>query len=184
MWGLSGYEGQTVQERDKGEFLAVLTGLASIKRVQLTKEALDLWWLTMGDWPIDEFKQAAAHLLRAHEWMPSPHNFEALRKAGRPTAGEAWSLALRHAASSGYRSGPLNDPLVDAVTRAIGGYEAIAMCNTDKLGFLERRFCEHYEQMQDADDVREAVPQIAHHGAKRLAGPKLIGALLPSVMGR
>ena len=164
---------------DRIEFAKVLMGFAELKGKALSKAAVDLYWSTMQDWDIADFKAAAEHLLRTCEFMPVPKDFEDLRKAGRPTAGEAWAKALRHASSSAYRNGPLGDETIDAAVRAIGGYVVIAMCDEDKTHFLERRFCELFESIQDADDTREAVPQIAFtNDAKRLSGPQSIKQLL------
>ena len=108
-----------------------------------------------------------------------PKDFENLRKAGRATAGEAWATAVAacgscHSAQGFTSGGTSGDPFIDRVVRAIGGYRAIAQCDTEKLHFLERRFAEHFESMQDAEDTREAVPQIASTFVPRLknSGPR------------
>src|SRR6186713_1042196 len=54
-------------------------------------------------------------------------------------------------------NGTCGDELIDRAVRAIGGYGVIAMCDRDKLAFLERRFAEHYADIESVDDVREAV---------------------------
>jgi hypothetical protein len=54
--------------------------------------------------------------------------------------------------------------------RACGGYEALAMCTTENIGFFERRFAEHFESITDAESVRGALPDMT--GGKRLTGPQ------------
>ena len=56
--------------------------------------------------------------------------------------------------------------------RCLGGYTAIAMCDEDKLHYLERRFVEHYEAKQDADEVREALPSLTADARPRIDGPR------------
>jgi hypothetical protein len=152
---------------DRGAFLDIVLGFAEIHSKQLSVPALNSWWNAMSPgWSIDEFRQAANHLLRTLKFMPSPADFENLRKAGRPTAGEAFAQAVeasKSCAQGGYFTDNVasGDRLTDRVVRAIGGYRVIAMSEVDKLHFLERRFTEHYETMQDADHVREALPQLA-----------------------
>lgn len=164
--------------QDLPEFVAVLTGLAAIKPGgKLSREALKVWELAMRDWPIDEFREAAAHLARSVEFMPSPFHFEQLRKAGRPTAGEAWATVLEYARAGADPSSVLEPAAVGAL-RAIGGIRAVMMSETDKTHFLEKRFAEHFATKQDADDVREAVPQIAGSTHSKLIGPQAIGLLL------
>lgn len=177
---------------DKPEFLKQLVGLAAIKPGKtLTPEAYEIWWTAMAAWSLEDFKAAAAQLAGSVEFMPSPFHFEQLRKAGRPTAGEAWAKVLEYARKGWTRwhgggaslNGSLPQPqseLIDRVVQAIGGYEAIAMSNTDSTHFLERRFCEHYEAMQDAGEIREALPQLTGSTAdKRLGAPIRVRALLP-----
>jgi hypothetical protein len=145
---------------DKPKFIKQLVGLAAIKPGKdLTPEGCEIWWQAMQDWQLEEFQQAAAHLAKSVEFMPSPFHFEQLRKAGRPTAGEAWA-DIRAMARRSYEGEPA-DPIAARALQALGGLRAVAMCDSDKVHFLERRFAEHFEQIQDAEGVRTALPQIA-----------------------
>lgn len=167
---------------DRKKFVEVVVGFAELKGKQLSAPALELYWRSMQHWDLADFLAAAEQLVRTSEFMPTPKNFEDLRKAGRPTAGESWAKAVAacgtcHSALGYTSGGTCGDPFVDRVVRAIGGYRAIAMCDSDKLHFLERRFAEHFETMQDAEDVREAVPQIAYSG-HALSGPRSVRNLL------
>jgi hypothetical protein len=147
---------------DRKPFLEIVIGFAELKGKNLSAPALELYWNAMQGWDLADFQAAANHLLRTCEWMPLPHHFEELRKAGRATAGEAWAKAVGWARSGAYRDCEMGDPITDKAVRALGGCKAIAMCDEDKLHFLERRFAEHFESIQDATDTREAVPQIAY----------------------
>lgn len=163
---------------DKREFAEIVTGFAELKGKALSKPALMLFWNAMQDWTIEDFRAAASQLVKTCEFMPTPKHFEDLRKASRPTSGEAWDLARRSCGSAIQcgqvtQNGTCGDPFIDRVVRAMGGYGVIAMCDSDKLHFLERRFSEHYEAMQDIEDVREALPQIAGpERPRRLDGPR------------
>lgn len=146
-------------ESDKPMFVAALTELAALKpNAKLSPEVYAAWWNAMHErWTLDEFRAACARLRDAHEFMPNPYHFEQLRKAGRMTAGEAWGL-VREAAR---RDGDCpDDDRIRAAVRALGGIRAIGMTHTDQMQFLERRFAEHFDAINDAEDVREAVPQI------------------------
>jgi hypothetical protein len=156
---------------DKSKFIKQLVGLAAIKPGKdLTPEAYEIWWQAMQSWSMEDFTAAAAQLARSVEFMPSPYHFEQLRKAGRPTAGEAWASVLRYVRSDYSPSGlsivnggdtkPKSE-LIDRAVAALGGYRTIALSSTENTQFLERRFCEHYATIEDATDVRKAVPQIA-----------------------
>lgn len=152
-----------MQNSDKPQFLAVLNGLASVKPgAKLTPESLDVWWASFADWTIEEFRSAAAHLAKSQEFFPNPFHFEQLRKATRLAAGEAFHKAMQIARHcSRYERATSGDPVIDAAAQACGGYFAMGMQETEKLGFLERRFAEHYSAIEDREETRQALPQLA-----------------------
>lgn len=152
---------------DRPEFLRTLNGLAAIKSKELTPEALDLWWSAMSDWSIDEFKSAASHLVTACQFMPTPYDFQQLRRAGEPTPHEAWEKALSNCTS--WRDGEsYAGPFIDRVVRMIGGYRAIAMADERELPFIQRRFMEAYETQCEVQPIRDALPEIATGVIERL----------------
>lgn len=167
-----------MRDSDRAEFCRILTGLSAIKPgKQLTPEGLEVYFNALEDWSIEDFKAAASHLAKSCEFMPNPYHFEQLRRAAKPTAAEAWAEAIEHAAHGGYRGGPLGDALIDTCVRALGGYKAIAMCDEDKLHFLERRFCEHFETKMDAEEARDALPDLTD-SRPMLEGPQPVAAQL------
>jgi hypothetical protein len=162
---------------DKIEFSKILNGLAAMKpAAKLTPESLELFWRAMTDWPLDEFKLAATHLAKTCEFMPNPFHFEQLRKSSKQTAGEAWAIALRDCTCwRGARPSP--GGLIDRAVSAIGGYKAIAMTSDEAMPFIERRFKDAYEQLEDAVTIREALPnllQSIEHKSQQPAQQKLI----------
>lgn len=163
------------------EFCEVVVGFAELKGRSLSAAAIELYWRSMKHWQIGDFKAAAEQLVRTSKFMPGPDAFEDLRKAGRATAGEAWAEVLAHVRAGRYGGrGTVVSELVDQAVAAIGGYHAIGMSEIDKTHFLEKRFTEAFEQLQDAEDVRAAVPEIAYSGSStpRLKGPQSVQALI------
>ena len=169
-------------DSEKPQFVKIILGFAELKGKTLSAPAFELYWLAMRrDWSLAEFQAAAVHLLKSGRvWsgaIPQPADFEALRQSGRPTAAEAWVRVLDHASSGAGRRGGLGDELLDECVRVFGGYRAIADSDVKTIPFLERRFCEHYQAMREARDVREDIPQIAKWHPPKLLGdvvaPKL-----------
>lgn len=163
-----------MQPSDRERFQAVMTGMAKVYEREIDAPLLDAYWLSLRDWCLADFEQAAGHLMANEKFMPRPADFNELRKAGRPTAGEAWIKAVKSCTTAripgGHVGGSSGDPLIDRVVNAIGGYGAIAMCNLDKLPFMERRFCEHYEEIGGANEIREQVSQITRSEATNILG--------------
>lgn len=149
-----------MQSGERVEFLKVLNGLAAIKGKPLAVEALDLWWMSMQSWPLNDFKDAAAHLVTSCQFMPTPYDFEQLRRAGEPTAGEAWAVALANC-TCWRGNGKSPGGRIDRAVAAIGGYRAIAMADQETaLPHLERRFKEAYDDLSDVEATREALPNL------------------------
>ncbi len=164
-----------MQPTDATAFRNTLTGMFRLYGQDPDTLVLDAYWLALADWPLDEFQAGARHLMQTAKFMPRPADFAELRKSGRPTAGEAWSDALDRVRHGRY---PSDDLQLERAVRAIGGWRVLAMMSDEGLPFIERRFAEHFEAMQDADDVRDAVPAIAYRGAMQLGGPSAARALL------
>lgn len=171
-----------MQATDANRFRDLLRGIGRVFCNEPDAVILDAYWLALSDWDLDEFEQACGYLLQSAQFMPRPSDFTKLRKASRPTAGEAWVKVLAYARLNGFAvwdSGPPSennpnarptDPVANQAVEAVGGYQAIAQSRTDQTHFIEKRFCEHYDAISDREDIRAAVPQ--------LAGPtKHIGAV-------
>ena len=144
---------------DRPEFVEILNGLAAIRRVDLTKEVYEIWWRAMKDWSIGAFREAASYLLKNCQFMPTPYDFEQLRKESETSASEAWSLASQHA-DGNWRHGLLGDALIDRAVASLGGYRVIALTSMEKLGFIERRFKDTYNDLCCTDSVRKALPDL------------------------
>lgn len=162
-------------DADKPQFVAALAELVALKPgAALTPEQFGAWWNAMrGSWTLEDFRNACHKLAQDCEFMPNPYHFAQLRKAGGETAGEAFARArqiVRRLYQREMASHQSGDPKLDAAIRACGGYEALAMCTTENIGFFERRFAEHYESITDAEAVRGALPNLT--GGERLTGPK------------
>lgn len=159
-----------MQPSDRKAFLEIVIGFAELKGKQLSAPALELYWNAMQAWSLDDFRAAANHLIRTCEFMPTPKDFEELKKAARPTTGEAW-LAARKALQwglHGYTVKDGTDPLIAKAIAVVGGANLIAMTEESKLPFVERAFNEAYDSLQDSNDTRVSVPQIAAPKALKL----------------
>jgi hypothetical protein len=165
-----------MQPADKRKFLEIVNGMAAIKPGKpLTPAALDLFWNSMRRWSLDEFEQAANHLMTSVEFMPNPFHFEQLRKAGQKTAGEAWVGVLNGSALvPGSREA--------RAAQVCGGQFAIRHANVEReLPFMQRRFMEIYDELSEVDVVRDALPGIVDPD-HQLDAPKELRALLKGVI--
>jgi hypothetical protein len=139
--------------KDFPAFTKVVLGFAEVRGKKLSEEALEIYWRAMAHWTLADFEEAAAVLLRTSRFMPTPKEFEDLRKRATETAPEAWVEILRRARRGDFDLAGLSSAARLAVT-ALGGIRAVAMSETAHTHFLEKRFCEHYGELQDAYTAR------------------------------
>jgi hypothetical protein len=157
---------------DGNKFRNVLRGMGRMYGAEPDGLVLDAYWIALRSWSYEDFEAACAHLMEHHKgFMPKPGHFSELRKAGRLTAGEAFAKAIGWARDGSYNA-PAKTPdaiFIDRVVAAMGGWSRITGADSEKLHFLERDFAEHFTDIRDATDTREALPQIAGPMHARLA---------------
>jgi hypothetical protein len=174
-----------VQPTDGKRFRDLLRGMARAFGSDIDTVTLDVYWLALSDWTLEQFEAAAGHLLRNSKFMPRPAEFNALKKAGKFTAAEAWDAILQHCKGA-YRdgSGIDNGGPVDIAVRGIGGYRTIAMHNLDYLPILQRQFVDRFEELDDVMEIRNSVPQLVDQNTRtqiRHDGPRHISGALPVI---
>jgi hypothetical protein len=175
-----------MQPSDFPRFHAVMTGMAELHQRELSDFLLDVYWLALKDWSLDDFDAAASHLIATFKYgMPKPSDFTDLRKSGEPTAAEAWTAALEACVMWRQPDG-LPTGRIARAAAAVGGFRVIAMANDERdLPHIQRRFLEAYEDLTRVDPIREALPQVAAHGTRRaLSAAANIGAFIPPILQR
>ena len=174
---------------DYESFCGILLGFAEPRRIALSSTTFELYWDALTEWTIEDVRSAANILFKQCDWMPTPKDFEDLRRSATERAGvDAWEMA-RRAARSAIALGRVRedvtsgDALVDRAVATIGGYGAIALCETAWLHALERRFLQAYVEVREVAEIRAALPHFAaRHAlpARSAAGPSSVSAILSS----
>jgi hypothetical protein len=158
-------------------FNEILNGMAAaLAGAKLDSLVLDAYWLALKDWPLYEFEQASAQLLKTATFMPKPAQYTDLRKAADATAAEVFATLPRWLNYS-----PLGYTLIASTPRrialalaTIGGPDGYAMCPSEKLSYLERRFCEHYREIGDVEDTRANLTWVRELADQLRTTPKVL----------
>jgi hypothetical protein len=155
-----------MKDIDREEFGKVMIGLQEMYGKTLGLGAVGLYFNALRVWSIEDVKTAAERLIQTCEFMPRPVDFWRLRDAGKPAAGEVFATVGKWLIYSpqGYTVRADTPRPIAAAIAAMGGANAYAMCEETKLPFLEKRFCQHYDQITGVEDTRRAVPGIAFEG--------------------
>ena len=172
---------------DYESFCAILLGFAEPRQIALSSTTFELYWGALADWTLEEFRAAANVLFKRCEWMPTPKDFEDLRRTATERAGvDAWEMA-RRAARSAIALGRVRedvtsgDALVDRAVATIGGYGAIALCERAWLHALERRFLQAYVEVREVAEIRAALPHFVERGVlstRKADGPSSVAEIL------
>lgn len=149
-----------MERADYRPFCEVVLGFAELKGKQLSAPALELYWRALQHWSLADFRLAAEQLVRTSEFMPTPKDFEDLRKAGDETAAEAWDAVF-------FKRGAVTPRARRAAELAAGGRYLGHLDLEREVPHVQRRFMEIYRELADVEQTRGAVPQIA---AKRTNG--------------
>lgn len=155
-----------MQPADSPRFKAVMAGLAKVYEREPDQPLLDAYWLALGDWSLAEFEAAAAQLMRTSKFMPRPADFAELRRQSRrQTAAEAW-----------FTSGESPDPRARRAMRIAAQGRYVGHIPTDELPFVQRRFLEVYDELQEVEETRAALGgpdwlQLQSRAAAALKGP-------------
>ena len=135
---------------DKPDFLRIMNGMAAVFGGQLTPEALDVWWSAFGGWSLMDFTHAAGAAVTRCKFMPRPADLFDVKRASRPTPGEAWEIA-----------GSGKDALADKAMNIATQGRYFGHIQYDEHPWIQKRFLEVYEQLADVEDSRAAAPQLA-----------------------
>jgi hypothetical protein len=153
---------------DHEKFRNTMIGMGLVFGAEVSEPTMDIYWMALKDWEVDAFQGAAAHLINTCEFMPRPFDFNRLRQASKPSAQAVWGQVLEQC-KNWRNKADLPTGLVDRAVKAVGGWESIAMADTEKsLPHIQRRFLDAYESMEDADTTMTALPMLASLNLKRL----------------
>ena len=137
-----------MQSGDFARFRAVMAGMAELYQRELSNTLLDVYWLTLKDWGLDEFERAAGSLMATGTFMPRPADFTALRKkAQESTAAEAW-----------FTKGVSQDKRANHAMRIATQGRYVGHVPLDELPWVQKRFMEAYAELADVAEAREALP--------------------------
>lgn len=123
------------------EFLAVIGGLLELYGQQASTTKVNIYWSTVGQFPIESLRKAANAWVRKSEFMPKPANLIKLMGgvSNHLSPDEAWSIAIL--ASDEINTVVWTNEIAKAWSQA-----EIVYCNGDKIG-ARRTFIEVYERL-------------------------------------
>ena len=123
------------------EFLTVIGGLLELYGQQASTTKVNIYWSTVGQYPIESLRKAANAWVRKSEFMPKPADLiKFMGGAGNHLSpDEAWSIAIL--ASDETNTVVWTNEIAKAWSQA-----EIVYCNGDKIG-ARRTFIEAYERL-------------------------------------
>jgi len=155
---------------DKNEFSEGMALLLSSIGKEMPAEQLAAWYVQLKELSPGQLKRGIVETLRTHQfagWPPVGTVFANARAGGvsmkdAPLA--AWSAvhdAIRRVGA--YDSPDFADQVVNAAIRSLGGWVSVCNTPTNKMHWLEGRFCKTYAALQGASlsmDETQRLPGI------------------------
>jgi hypothetical protein len=170
---------------DHRRFLALLTGVHSFYRQDLTDFAEGVWRRAMEPYAIEAIERAFdAHSQdpKAGSFMPKPADLiRLLDGSHEDRAAVAWSKVHQAMARVGaYATVAFDDPAIHSAVTDLGGWPAMCAGTIDELPFLQRRFAQAYSAHSRAGSAHPPMLPGLHDGANVAKGhamqkPVLIG---------
>jgi len=82
-----------MKSSDKVEFTAIYKSAMEVYDKELSFDALSIWWATMADLSIEDFRKAMIRHITTSPFFPKPADIlKSFRKDDKPGAEEAWSM--------------------------------------------------------------------------------------------
>lgn len=132
---------------DRPKLLALLTGVHSFYRADLTEFGFGVWERALAGYSIEQvakaFDEHAADP-KAGSFMPKPADLiRLLAGTHEDRALLAWGKVLAAIERVGsWQSVAFDDPAIHAAIVDLGGWQQVCRAKTDELPFLQRRFCD------------------------------------------
>lgn len=116
-------------ESDLDEFIKIWKAASAVYNINLTDEAIGLSFQVLAKNEISDIRQALSEFLTTSQFPPKPADIINLLAShdGRPTADEAWSIAMQ--SFDEYKTVVMNDEIAAALDSARGIYN-----DGDKVG--------------------------------------------------
>jgi phosphoglycolate phosphatase-like HAD superfamily hydrolase len=139
-----------MKEQDRTEFVRIMNGTAVVYGSSLTPEALGIWWNAFHEWTLDQFREGMSAAVTRTAFMPRPADVFDIRRAARPTAGEAWEIA-----------GQGRDELADRALSIATQGRYFGHIDFEEHQWIQKRFLQVYDDLLDVEQSREVARQLA-----------------------
>lgn len=126
---------------DRKQFVRIITGLADVYGRELSPFALEVYWETLAELPIDAIDRAAMSCAKGGRFMPTPADLRAAAGIASPKdrAQLAWETVRRHIGRiGGYASVDFEDRATNATIRGLGGWVNLTARETEELDTYTR----------------------------------------------
>lgn len=151
-------------ESDRKQFAALMVALSEIfdGGKELSKERIQLYWLALKEYTIEQVQQAASDIIRERVYpsLPKPAEIiEAIRGKESDRATMAWLeviYALRRIGT--YESVRFSNPAIHAVIEHMGGWPEMGNMPTEEEKWKQREFEKLYTLMEGKKDPPEYLP--------------------------
>ena len=138
-----------MQQADLPEFSYLMLSVGKIYGKTLSKECIELFWLSLQVYPIESVRFALQQHVgnqQAGQFFPKPADVLRMLHAGAESqAHHAWDSVIAALGHTGmYGDVRFDDPLVAVILRDIGGWMRLCRSQAADLPFKQKQFLHRY----------------------------------------
>jgi len=135
-----------MENRDKKEFFKNITVLGEAFGKDISESLIELYWETLKDLSIEDFRHSVKHLALTCKFFPKPVEF---REPFEPDISAEAAIAYRKMEdafiSAGvYRTVIFDDPVIHAVADNLGGWVHYCNLTEGEVKWYRKEFEKHY----------------------------------------
>lgn len=171
--------------QDKSEFVRQLTGLAELFDKKISDALFEIYWQSLQELSLEDFKRAATSLALSAKFFPKPVEF---REQILPNLDAQASLAYDKLHEAYLRLAPyhtvtFDDPVIHAVVNSLGGWIKLANLTVDEAKWYRKDFEAKYKnyapQIRNLNVPTRLVGQFELNNSERfpeyVTPPQIIG---------
>lgn len=142
---------------DEKKFAATMTALFALYDREPTDELMGLYWEAMRDLTAEQFSVGAGRATRELKWLPKPAEIRELAGISGPRVlarqvADAWEAVCKAMRQHDYTTSVDFGPLVNAVIRNLGGWQAACAWTLPEIETWKRKEFERvYEAFANGD---------------------------------
>jgi hypothetical protein len=140
------------KQSDYKAFIEILSIMAQYYNVEKSKAVLNLYWETLNNLTIEQFKIRANELVKTNKFFPAISEFLEIENKDEKGI-KAWQKVLYAFKVIGcYKSVQFDDPVIHSAIEMLGGWRRFNEMTIEERKWAEKDFYKYYSALSNKSD--------------------------------